>query len=129
MILGQTVYCRLGKRQNYESFHFQHYFEIYTLCFEWVPFGPSPCLLQSCSFGYHAGGWGKPPVDESGKPLYGDVFGTQTTDFQVPVQEEEVDKSLWGELESESESEEESEEESEAGEEMDATGLVTPGDA
>ena len=22
------------------------------------------------------GGWGKPPVDESGKPLYGDVFGT-----------------------------------------------------
>ena len=28
------------------------------------------------SFGYHAGGWGKPPVDELGKPLYGDVFGT-----------------------------------------------------
>ena len=23
-----------------------------------------------------AGGWGKPPVDEAGKPLYGDVFGT-----------------------------------------------------
>ena len=22
------------------------------------------------------GGWGKPPVDEAGKPLYGDVFGT-----------------------------------------------------
>ena len=39
--------------------------------------------LQSCSFGYHAGGWGKPPVDEIGKPLYGDVFGTQTADFQV----------------------------------------------
>jgi splicing factor 3B subunit 2 len=26
-------------------------------------------------FGYQAGGWGKPPVDEDGNPLYGDVFG------------------------------------------------------
>ncbi len=26
-------------------------------------------------FGYQPGGWGKPPVDESGEPLYGDVFG------------------------------------------------------
>jgi PSP len=26
-------------------------------------------------FGYHPGGWGKPPVDASGQPLYGDVFG------------------------------------------------------
>ena len=26
-------------------------------------------------FGYQPGGWGKPPVDESGQPLYGDVFG------------------------------------------------------
>ena len=26
-------------------------------------------------FGYHAGGWGKPPVNEDGEPLYGDVFG------------------------------------------------------
>jgi len=39
--------------------------------------------LQGTSFGYHAGGWGKPPVDENGKPLYGDVFGTQGSDFQV----------------------------------------------
>lgn len=44
------------------------------------------CLLQSCSFGYHAGGWGKPPVDENGKPLYGDVFGTQSSEFQVSSQ-------------------------------------------
>lgn len=41
--------------------------------------------LQGCSFGYHAGGWGKPPVDENGKPLYGDVFGTQSAEFQVIV--------------------------------------------
>lgn len=26
-------------------------------------------------FGYHPGGWGKPPVDMMGQPLYGDVFG------------------------------------------------------
>jgi len=26
-------------------------------------------------FGYAPGQWGKPPVDESGIPLYGDVFG------------------------------------------------------
>lgn len=34
-------------------------------------------IPEGCSFGYHAGGWGKPPVDETGKPLYGDVFGMQ----------------------------------------------------
>ena len=32
-------------------------------------------FLQGCSFGYFVGGWGKPPVDEVGRPLYGDVFG------------------------------------------------------
>ncbi len=32
-------------------------------------------IPDGCAFGYHAGGWGKPPVDEYGKPLYGDVFG------------------------------------------------------
>lgn len=41
------------------------------------------CVCQNCTFGYHAGGWGKPPVDEMGKPLYGDVFGTNAIDFQV----------------------------------------------
>ena len=40
-------------------------------------------IPEQCSFGYHAGGWGKPPVDELGKPLYGDVFGTQAQEFQV----------------------------------------------
>ena len=40
-------------------------------------------MFQGCSFGYHAGGWGKPPVDETGKPLYGDVFGTKSAEFEV----------------------------------------------
>ncbi|PSN40597.1 hypothetical protein C0J52_10357 [Blattella germanica] len=77
-------------------------------------------IPEGCSFGYHAGGWGKPPVDETGRPLYGDVFGA------VP-EEEEVDRTIWGELESESEEEsEEEEEEEEEGEKEDETGLVTP---
>lgn len=42
-------------------------------------------IPEGCSFGYHAGGWGKPPVDESGKPLYGDVFGTSHLDNDVRI--------------------------------------------
>jgi splicing factor 3B subunit 2 len=86
-------------------------------------------IPESCSFGYHAGGWGKPPVDEMGKPLYGDVFGTSGYDGDSGVGDEEVDRTLWGELESESEeeSEEEEEEEEEEGEgAQDESGLVTP---
>lgn len=40
-------------------------------------------IPEGTSFGYHAGGWGKPPVDEKGKPLYGDVFGTSGMDPDV----------------------------------------------
>ncbi len=65
--------------------------------------------IQNCSFGYFVGGWGKPPVDSIGRPLYGDVFGLDNPGAKKKVQpEQEVDKSLWGELESEEESEEES---------------------
>lgn len=84
-------------------------------------------IPEACAFGYHAGGWGKPPVDNIGKPIYGDVFGTQNKEIEPSVPEDDIDKTLWGELESESE-EESSDEESEEGEE-DATGLVTPGEA
>ncbi|XP_069672498.1 splicing factor 3B subunit 2 [Periplaneta americana] len=84
-------------------------------------------IPEGCSFGYHAGGWGKPPVDETGRPLYGDVFGVQGQDYQSVPEEEEVDRTIWGELESESEEEsEEEEEDEEEGEKEDETGLVTP---
>lgn len=53
-------------------------------------------IPESCSFGYHAGGWGKPPVDETGKPLYGDVFGTNAAEFQTKTEEEEIDRTPWG---------------------------------
>ena len=39
---------------------------------------------------YLLGGWGKPPVDEAGKPLYGDVFGTSDSKQFPTVVTEEV---------------------------------------
>ncbi|MBN3326535.1 SF3B2 factor, partial [Atractosteus spatula] len=87
-------------------------------------------LSQGCSFGYHAGGWGKPPVDETGKPLYGDVFGTNAGDFQAKTEEEEVDHTPWGELEpSDEESSEEEEEEESDEDKPDETGFFTPADS
>lgn len=85
-------------------------------------------IPEGCSFGYFVGGWGKPPVDEIGRPLYGDVFGIQQEGSGIP-REEEVDQSLWGELESsedEDEEEEESEEEREKPPEDIQAGMMTP---
>ncbi|EGC48269.1 splicing factor 3B [Histoplasma capsulatum var. duboisii H88] len=79
-------------------------------------------------WGYHPGGYGKPPVDEHNRPLYGgDIFGVLQTQQNVQ-QGEPVEKELWGELqppEEESE-EEESEEEEEEEEDESGTGLQTP---
>ena len=79
-------------------------------------------------WGFHPGGYGKPPVDDYNRPLYGgDIFGVlqpqQNTQLGEPVE-----KTLWGELqEAEEESEEEeSEEEDEAEEEDEGAGLQTP---
>ncbi|CAD6222218.1 GSCOCG00000829001-RA-CDS [Cotesia congregata] len=87
-------------------------------------------LPEGCAFGYHVGGWGKPPVDQAGRPLYGDVFGVyQEAEDQV----EEADRKLWGEPESESDEEEDDEDDdkdngndNEDNEEADASGLETP---
>ncbi|XP_074861788.1 splicing factor 3B subunit 2 isoform X4 [Carettochelys insculpta] len=87
-------------------------------------------IPEGCSFGYHAGGWGKPPVDETGKPLYGDVFGTNAAEFQTKAEEEEIDRTPWGELEpSDEESSEEEEEEESDEEKPDETGFITPADS
>ncbi|KAH9606424.1 hypothetical protein KSS87_015067 [Heliosperma pusillum] len=68
-------------------------------------------IPPGASFGYHLGGWGKPPVDEYGRPLYGDVFGVQQQD-EPNYEEEPVDKSKhWGDLEEEEEVEEDYDEE------------------
>ena len=71
--------------------------------------GSDGACIQGASFGYHAGGWGKPPVDEQGKPLYGDVFGIQQQEAPVVEEDEQIESQPWGELESESEEESESE--------------------
>ncbi|CAH2094733.1 unnamed protein product [Euphydryas editha] len=87
-------------------------------------------IPEGCAFGYHAGGWGKPPVDETGKPLYGDVFGHHSAG-QDDAEDQDIDRTMWGELESESEEESE-EEESDEGEKPSeaeaAAGAATPGE-
>ena len=68
-------------------------------------------------------------MDEHGKPLYGDVFGTSDSRTYHAMPVEEVDHTLWGEMDSESEEEESSEEEEEEEEETEAetsSGLQTP---
>lgn len=36
--------------------------------------GVNAPIPTGAQFGYQAGGWGKPPVDFTGRPMYGDVF-------------------------------------------------------
>ena len=54
-------------------------------------------IPEGASFGYHPGGWGKPPVDEYGRPLYGDVFGAQQTAPEESFRPEDTG-GHWGEL-------------------------------
>ncbi|VFQ89519.1 unnamed protein product [Cuscuta campestris] len=66
-------------------------------------------IPPGAKFGYHPGGWGKPPVDEYGRPLYGDVFGVLQHE-QPNYEDEPVDKSKhWGDLEEDEAVEEEEE--------------------
>lgn len=52
-------------------------------------------------FGYQPGGWGKPPVDMNGRPIYGDVFGEgrehrfRDARFDASAASK---KALWGEM-------------------------------
>ncbi len=82
------------------------------------------------AWGFHPGGYGKPPVDEYNRPLYGgDIFGVlqpqQNTQLGEPVE-----KTLWGELQEPEEESEEDEESDEEGDNGDAeevgAGLQTP---
>jgi len=97
-------------------------------------------IPPGAKWGFHPGGWGKPPVDEYNRPLYGDVFGVMEK-TAPPVASAPVERELWGQIEEaeeeveEEEASEEEEEEEEAGEgeemaeNMDgipADGLETP---
>ncbi len=43
-------------------------------------------IPEGARYGYHPGGWGKPPVDEYGRPIYGDAFGTNPPPPEMPSQ-------------------------------------------
>lgn len=54
-------------------------------------------IPPGCQYGTHLEGWGRPPVDEQGRPLYGDVFGVyQEENTQADIQAEDI--VLWGEI-------------------------------
>ena len=84
-------------------------------------------IPEGAQWGFHPGGWGKPPVDEFNRPLYGDVFGVAIAADQA---QDYVDKTLWGDLDPEAEeSEEEEEEDDDEADEQESTpgeGLQTP---
>ncbi|RAH44196.1 U2 snRNP complex subunit CUS1 [Aspergillus brunneoviolaceus CBS 621.78] len=74
-------------------------------------------------WGYHPGGYGKPPVDEHNRPLYGgDIFGVLQPQ-QAVQQGEPVEKDLWGELQAPELSDDESDDDEE-----DAASSVADGD-
>ena len=107
-------------------------------------YGPSPSypnlkipglnapIPDGCWFGYHAGVWGKPPVDGFGRPLYGDVFALVGNPGEPILLDEQVDRTLWGELESEEEEVEVEESQEEEGQdqegEIDQSELIPPGE-
>ncbi|KAJ7623387.1 DUF382-domain-containing protein [Roridomyces roridus] len=62
-------------------------------------------IPEGAQWGFHPGGWGKPPLDEYNRPLYGDVFGVLPKAGDGDMGEP-VDKNMWGELEPEEEEEE-----------------------
>lgn len=97
-------------------------------------------LPPGASWGFGPGQWGKPPVDEYNRPIYGgDIFGVvagnpaaQAQLQAAQPQAEPIDRTLWGELkppeEDEEEESEEDDEEDEEEEDADVPGgLQTPG--
>lgn len=91
--------------------------------------GVNAPIPAGASYGFHGGGWGKPPVDEFGHPLYGDVYGAFVEREAV---EEAVDKSYrWGVVAAAEDNEEEEEEQEQQEEEEEgfARGTETPATA
>lgn len=67
-------------------------------------------IPPGCQYGNHAEGWGRPPVDEQGRPLYGDVFGVYVEEKATKKLNPEEEK-LWGEIPENALDDEEEEEE------------------
>ncbi|KAI0113551.1 hypothetical protein GGR51DRAFT_505864 [Nemania sp. FL0031] len=86
-------------------------------------------IPPGAQWGFNPGCYGKPPVDEYNRPLFGgDIFGIMQPNQPAPPSGEPIERNLWGELqEPEEESEEEEEDEDEDEDEEDvAAGLQTP---
>ncbi|KAI0025241.1 DUF382-domain-containing protein [Xylariomycetidae sp. FL0641] len=89
-------------------------------------------IPQGAQWGFNPGCYGKPPVDEYNRPLFGgDIFGIMQPNQAAPPSGEPVERTLWGELqepdeESEEEEEEDEDEEEEEEEEDMGAGLQTP---
>ena len=59
--------------------------------------GLNSMIPEGCQYGFQPGGWGKPPLDEHGKPLYGDwALIKEERDKATSHYEREV---LWGAME------------------------------
>ncbi|KAG7285083.1 hypothetical protein NEMBOFW57_009703 [Staphylotrichum longicolle] len=102
-------------------------------------------LPPGAAWGFQPGQWGKPPLDEYNRPLYGgDIFGIMAPGqpgAAVPYQQqpqqslaaagplgEPIERTLWGELQPPAEeSEEEESEEEESEEEGSEAGDIPPG--
>ncbi|GAA6010511.1 hypothetical protein JCM11491_006974 [Sporobolomyces phaffii] len=85
-------------------------------------------IPEGAAWGFHPGGWGKPPLDEYGRPLYGDIYGV-APDGEGQQVGEPIEKEPWGELEpevEESDEEEESDSDSDGEEPVIGDGLSTP---
>lgn len=102
-------------------------------------------IPKGAQWGFHPGGWGRPPLDETGQPLYGNVF-EEHPDPTEPMRNayDPVERTEWGHVmsdveddsedededEEDQDQEEEEEEEIEVDEEepepTDATGTETP---
>merc|ERR1719161_2157545 len=74
-------------------------------------------IPQGAEYGYHPGGWGKPPVDEFGNPLYGDW-----RQDQAPTPAAPEDTTLWGEVEDF----EDDDDDDDAAEGAEKDGMATP---
>jgi splicing factor 3B subunit 2 len=97
--------------------------------------GVNATIPPGASWGYQPGQWGKPPLDDAGKPQFGgDLYGTAVLDEQQQPTHvgEPVERSIWGALRAEGESEDEEsdeeedeDEDEEEGGEDDAAGIQT----
>lgn len=92
-----------------------------------IPGLNAPLPRTECQYGYHPGGWGKPPVDAYGRPMYGgnpfDPPGSggnkESKDVTLVTSDgKTVTKADWGALPTGDLAGEESEEEELSGEEM-----------